>query len=148
MRKTELFFIVFLLIVGLFSNGSLAQDYTQWRLPEGATARLGKGKINDVKFSPDGALLAVATHIGVWLYDAQTGAEILLLNDKPKNVRTVAFSPDGKTLAIGGWVREGAIHLWDIDTTTQVATMGKGIGAVGVLVFSEDGKTLASVGLE
>ena len=43
MKKTGLFSIVFLLMVGLLSNGSLAQDYTQWHLPEGATARLGKG---------------------------------------------------------------------------------------------------------
>lgn len=25
----------------------LQQDYTQWHLPEGATARLGKGEVND-----------------------------------------------------------------------------------------------------
>ena len=99
-----------------------------------------------VKFSRDGDLLAVATHIGVWVYDAHVGAEMVLLNDKPKNVRTIAFSPDGKTLATGSWSREGAIQLWDIDTATQVSTMGKGIGSVGVLAFSEDGRTLASVG--
>ena len=146
MKKIGMLFIVFLLMVGLLSNGSLAQDYTQWRLPEGAKMRLGKGKINDVKFSPDGDLLAVATHIGVWVYDAHVGSEMALLNDKPKNVRTIAFSPDSKTLATGSWSREGAIQLWDIDTATQVSTMGKGIGSVGVLAFSEDGKTLASVG--
>ena len=47
-------------------------------LPEGAIARLGKGKISNedhtVQFSPDGMLLAVATSIGVYLYDAQTHA--------------------------------------------------------------------------
>ena len=146
MKKIGLFSIVFMLMVGFLSNGSLAQDYTQWNLPEGATTRLGKGKINAVQFSRDGSILAVATHIGVWLYDVPTGTEILLLNDKPKSVRTIDFSPDGKTLAIGSWSREGAIQLWDIDTATQVATIGKGIGTVGVLAFSEDGKTLASVG--
>ena len=147
MAKMGLCFIVLLSMIGLFSNRSLAQDYTQWQLPEGAKMRLGKGKVNDVKFSLDGDLLAVATHIGVWLYDAHTGSEIALLNDKPKNVRTIAFSPDGKTLATGGRSREGAIQLWDIATATQVSAMGKGIGSVGVLAFSEDGKTLASVSL-
>ena len=146
MKKLILFCFVLLFIIGLLLNGSLAEDYTQWQLPEGAKMRLGKGKVNDVKFSPDGTLLAVATHIGVWLYEAQTGAEILLLNATPKNVRTIAFAPDSKTLATGGWSREGAIQLWDIDTATQVSTTGKGIGSVGVLAFSEDSKTLASVG--
>ena len=146
MAKMGLCFIVLLSMIGFLSNGSLAQDYTQWHLPEGAKLRLGKGNINDVKFSQDGTLLAVATGIGVWLYDAPTGAEILLLNNKPQNVRKIAFSPDGRTLAAGGWARSDAIQLWNLDTAAQVSAMGKGIGSVGVLAFSEDGKTLASVG--
>ena len=146
MKKTVLHYIVLLLIPTLFLSDGFAQDYTQWQLPEGAKMRVGKGKVNDVKFSLDGDLLAVATNIGVWLYDANVGAEIALLNDKPRNIRTIAFSPDSKTLATGGWSREGAIQLWNIDTATQVSIMGKDIGSVGVLTFSEDGKTLASVG--
>ena len=146
MKKTILYYVVLLLIPILFLSDGFAQDYTQWGLPEGAKMRLGKGKVNDVKFSLDGDLLAVATNIGVWLYDANVGAEIALLTDKPRNIRTIAFSPDGKTLATGGWSREGAIQLWNVDTATQVSIMGKGIGSVGVLAFSEDGKTLASVG--
>ena len=148
MRKIGLFFIALLLILGFLPNGSLAQDYTQWHLPEGAIVRLGKGTVSDVKFSPDGNLLAVATNIGVWLYDGHTGSEIVLLNKKPKDVRTVAFSPDGKTLATGGRSRDGAIQLWDIDTATQVSAMGRGIGTVGVLAFSENGKVLAGMGLD
>ena len=143
MKKLMLFCWTLLFIIGLLSNGSLAQDYTQWRLPEGAKIRLGKGQVNDVKFSRDGGILAVATDIGVWLYDAHTGSEITLLNDKPRNIRTIAFSPDGKTLATGSWAREGAIQLWDIATTTLISSIG--IGSIDVLAFSEDGKTLASV---
>ena len=33
---------------------TLAIDHTQLNLPEGAKARLGKGSINEIKFSPDG----------------------------------------------------------------------------------------------
>ena len=139
--------IVILLIVGFLSNSCLAQDYTQWHLPEGAKARLGKGSLNDVKFSPDGTQLAVATRIGVWVYDTQTGSEIALLNEKRNNVSTVVFSPDGKMLATGSWGRESAIQLWETATGRHVSTMGKGIvGSVSVLAFSEDGKTLASAG--
>lgn len=35
----------------------LAQDASQWHLPEGAKARLGKGCIVDVEYSPDGTVL-------------------------------------------------------------------------------------------
>ena len=144
MKKTRLFSIVLLLIVGLFSNGSLAQDYTQWHLPEGAKMRLGKGKINDVKFSPDGDLLAVGTHIGVWLYDAQTGAEMALLNDKPKNVRTIAFSPDGKTLATSA-KGETLMVLWDvIDIGRKTGLLAAQMTETGAVAFSPDGKTLVS----
>ncbi len=136
MQKIGLFSIALLLIMGFLPNGSLAQDYTQWHLPEGAIVRLGKGKVSDVKFSPDGNLLAIATHIGVWLYNAHTGSEIALLNQKPKDVRTVAFSPDGKTLATGGRSRDGAIQLWDIATATLIFSIGKGIGSIDVLTFS------------
>ena len=137
--------IVFLLTIGSLSN-SLAQDYTEWHLPEGAIARLGKGSINDLKLSPDGSRLAVATSIGVWLYRMHTSVEIALFNEERTNVRTVAFSPDGKTLASGSRSRNGAIQLWDIDTGAHVSTIGKGIDGVEVLAFSEDGKRLASVG--
>ena len=150
MKKPILFYIALILLISnlLLSNRSIADDYTQWQLPEGAKLRLGKGNINDVKFSQDGTLLAVATGIGVWLYDAPTGAEILLLDNKPQNVRTIAFSPDGRTLAAGGQgPGQTQFNYGTIDTAAQVSAMGKGIGSVGVLAFSEDGKTLASVSL-
>ena len=57
------------------------EEYTQWHLPKEAKARLGKGKVNDIKFSPDGKHLVVGTSIGVWLYDANTGEEITLFSD-------------------------------------------------------------------
>ena len=69
MKKIGLFSLVFLLAAGFLSN-SFAQEYTQWHLPEGAIARLGKGKIKDIEFSPDGTRLAIATDIGIWVYAA------------------------------------------------------------------------------
>ncbi|MCG9128184.1 sigma-70 family RNA polymerase sigma factor [Candidatus Poribacteria bacterium] len=57
------------------------EENTQWHLPKEAKARLGKGKVNDIKFSPDGKHLVVGTSMGVWLYDANTGEEIILFSD-------------------------------------------------------------------
>ena len=34
-------------------------DSPQWHLPDGVKVRLGKGKINQIMYSPDGAMLAV-----------------------------------------------------------------------------------------
>ncbi|MYI93225.1 WD40 repeat domain-containing protein, partial [Candidatus Poribacteria bacterium] len=73
-------------------------DYTRWELPKGAKARLGKGQIRDIKFAPDGKRFAVATTIGVWMYDAKTGAEISLLSGDRHDYNGIAFSYDGSTL--------------------------------------------------
>ena len=54
------------------------KDYTQWALPKAAKARLGKGGINALQFSPDGTKLAVGSNIGVWVYDVKTGKEVSL----------------------------------------------------------------------
>lgn len=51
-EKIGLFFILILLGVGIGLNGSLAQDAVEWHFTEGAKMRLGKGKINDIQFSP------------------------------------------------------------------------------------------------
>ncbi len=97
-KKTLRIKVVLLVVSILFVQDSLAQDYTRWSLPEGAIARLGKGGINDIAYSPDSARLAVASSIGTWLLDAHTGEEIALLARQMRGVSSVAFSPDGATL--------------------------------------------------
>ena len=145
MKKIGLFSIVFLLAAGFLSN-SFAQEYTQWHLPEGATVRLGKGEINDVKFSPDGNRLAVATDIGVWLYNAHTGAEIALIKVQPhgiKTANTIAFAPNSTILAVGNWFPGGAVEVWDTATRERLAIMEGDIGSVQALEFSVDGRMIA-----
>ena len=54
-------------------------DYRTWHLPDGATARLGKGTIRDIAFSPVGQYLAVASGIGVWMYEVATSRALMLM---------------------------------------------------------------------
>ena len=129
MKKIGLFSLVFLLTVGFLSN-SLAQEYTRWHLPEGAIARLGKGSIRDVEFSLDGKRLAVATDIGIWIYNAHTSAEITRIKVQPRGihqtVNTIAFAPDSATLAVGYWVpggAAGAVELWDTTTGERLTVL-------------------------
>ena len=68
-------------------------------LPDGAIARFGKGKINEIQYSPDGKILAVATRIGIWLYDTSTYQEISLLTDHNSSVTNITFNPNGHTFA-------------------------------------------------
>ena len=77
MKKLTLITLTLLLTTALALPPATAQeDANRWGLPEGATLRLGKGQISELAYSPDGALLAVAGSIGVWLYDAQTYQEL------------------------------------------------------------------------
>ena len=60
MRTKYLFLSCLFFTFILFLSNAPAQDYTQWGLPEGAIARIGKGSITDIAYSPDGSRLAVA----------------------------------------------------------------------------------------
>ena len=130
--------------VGQESNQVLSDegDYTQWKLPENAKARLSKGSINDINFSPDATQIAVASATGVWIYDARTGAEIQLLTDHATKSGILAFSPDSKILATG--TRE-KILLWDISSGKLLKSFNGSDGGLESLKFFEDGKTLLCV---
>ena len=123
--------LLFLFFCALCLPHSGAQDFPQWGLPKGAQARLGKGIIREIQFSPDGTRLAVASSIGIWLYDTATHQEIALLTRHMHSVRSVAFSPDGNTIASGS--RDGAVLLWELNPSTAfgVRPLGSGIMTLG-----------------
>ena len=122
-------------------------DYQTMNLPDGAIARLGKGFISifEVAFSPNGEQLAVASGIGIWLYDVATACEVALLTGHTNWVDAVAFSPDGDTLASGGWDR--TVRLWDAKTGRLTATLEHNF-QVYTVAFSPDGDTIASAGYD
>lgn len=58
-------------------------------------------------------------------------------------VQCVAVSPDGKTIASGGW--DNTIRFWDVASGKQQAVLKKAaVYGVESVAFSPDGKTLAS----
>ena len=130
-------------------NPQNRQPYTQWQLPSGALARLGKGAIADIQYSPDGTRLAVATYIGVWLYDAHTCTELALLkHGQDQGATSLAFSRDGATLVTGNW--DNTISLWDVHTGQRRTTMTfRGDeDEVWAFVVSPDGNTFISAGID
>lgn len=122
-------------------------------------------------FSPEGRFLATADKVGhVCVWDVEFGEEVLSL-ESPENytwdptqrrhtiggVRSLAFSPDGKLLAVGGIGRIGNIDHLDGKALVQVYDWRRGErifklehdqqkGLVEQLWFYPDGKWLLGAG--
>ena len=142
--KMPLIFKLTLLLICIFflPNGfAQYQTYTQFSLPEGMKARIGKGSITgQLAFSPDGTRFAVGCTIGIWIYNTRTGEEINLLTHP--YAEAVSFSPDGRTVASGNVT----IHLWDVKTGTHLKTLTGHPREVRSVAFSPDSLTLVSSG--
>lgn len=143
MRKTLFLCFLFLLVIStLYLPLNHAQDYTEWELPEGAIARLGKGRINQLQYSLDGTLLFAATTIGVWIYDTETYKERALLTNKNRGVEKILFDPAGKTMVS----KEDRYNstFWDINSHIPQKKFSLNTSIFRKkIIFSPDGETFA-----
>ena len=136
--------LAFTFLLLLSQLNSFAEDTTRWRLPEGATARLGKGSIIQIAYSLDGKHLAAAGSAGIWIYDMTTYREVALLTEYTGPISSISFSPDGKTIVSGS--DDGNVRLWDVLTGERLQTFTRNANQVLSVAFSPDGKIIASGG--
>ena len=73
-----------------------------------------------------------------------TGTQVHTLKGHTDSVNSVAFSPDGGTIASGS--RDNTIRLWDAVTGSHKHTLKGHTSWVGSIAFSPDGGTIASSG--
>jgi hypothetical protein len=78
------------------------------------------------------------------LWDTMTGTERLRLLAYGKSIGAMAFSPDGRTLALG--CGDGIIRLWELATGKVRQSLPGDQGPIRTLEFSDDGNRLVSTG--
>jgi WD40 repeat protein len=101
--------------------------------------------ITALAFTPDGTRIATSGHNEVLLWHASDGKLVRRIGGVAKQTLALAFSPDGKILAVGGGVSGelGEVRLIDPATGQLIRPLATLEEVVLDVEFSPDGKQLA-----
>lgn len=117
-----------------------------WKLRDNEPSKqlVADDRVLSVAFSPDGRTLATSVvDMTIHLWDVASGERVRTLRSHPSVAQSIAFSPDGGLLVIGG--QEGAVRTIDLDGSGRAsATMRVHQSRVVSVAFGPDG-VLATV---
>jgi WD40 repeat protein len=105
--------------------------------PDGATLASGNSREPD---PAAGGLISVE----IRLWDVASGNLLRSIKAHPNGVACLAFSPDGKTLASGGWIGDPKVRIWDTSSGKLLQELGDSKSAVCFVAFAPDGRALVS----
>jgi WD40 repeat protein/energy-coupling factor transporter ATP-binding protein EcfA2 len=117
--------------------------------PDGKTlASSGCGKLEQ-KVLAGGSTIETCIEGEIRLWNVSTRQMVgQPLSGHKDEITSVAFSPDGKTLASASGQADGTIRLWDVATRQPLGGAFTGyIAVMNKMVFSPDGETLVSASL-
>lgn len=110
-----------------------------WFAPPGVRSGVGR-----LCYSPDGKYLAVVAARSIHLLAGDTLSPVAELTGFTKQVNSVAFSHDSRTLLSAS--HDGLIRIWDVATASVRSSFDWGIGPVTTVAFSPDGLLCAAAG--
>jgi WD40 repeat protein len=106
--------------------------------------------VTALAFRGDGRVLAVGTHGAVVLWDLAEGRPARVLGDVPGAAHALAFSRDGKRLAVGSGLpaRSGSVRVYAVPGGTLLHDFEGHSDVVFGLAFRPDGGRLASASFD
>lgn len=106
--------------------------------------------VTSLAFRGDGRLLAVGTNGAVVIWDLHEGQPAEILGDLPGPVHALAFSRDGKRLAVGSGQpsRSGTVLVYAVPGGTLLHAFEGHADSVFGLAFRPDGGQLASASFD
>jgi WD40 repeat protein/serine/threonine protein kinase len=112
-------------------------------LPRPQQLWLHEDSVNDMRFSPDGSRILTASDNGkVYLWDSETGREVIAPLNTGSPVSFAIFSRDGRHIAAAS--RDGEARIWDIHDPAAPAVVLIPGGMLRWLDFSPDGRQLVT----
>ncbi len=110
------------------------------------------GAVWGVALSADGKqAISGAADKTIRVWDTATGNPIRSFQGVQDEIRCLALSPDGKTVAAGHFSGEGqpgTVRLWDLATGTEIRALNGHKMEIACVAFSPDGKMLASTSFD
>jgi WD40 repeat protein len=104
---------------------------------------MGMSFINNVQFSPNGKLIAIAYNTGNFqILELSTGQTISQAKHGEKMISTIRVSPDGSKIATAS--HDNTVKLWKTQDGKLIHTFAGHINEVNAVEFSPDGKLIAS----
>ena len=124
--------------------GTSGENIVVWNTAKGTKVVLPGhgGFVNCVAVNAAGTLVSGDDDGQLVLWNEARGIELGVFTNQSDSVQTLAFSPNGNTLAASG--STGTVFVWDLSAKTIVDEVQRSDHIVNDLAFSPDGRTLVA----